>query len=252
LTRTIAAVENNPGRLFQSATASSRDTWTQGPFGRGSSGVRRTISYYDKGLVLGLLLDFRIRHDTQNRKSLDTAMRTLYQRYYKKLGRGWTDAEFRRVCEETAGTGLADFFEYASTTRTIDYERYLAYAGLQLEPARSLPDADLGALVEDVSGALTVAAVEDGSAAAKAGIAAGDVFAAVDGGAVDGAGLKTAVAARKPGDRLQVLVRRGGAERVVAVTLDAKLERTWRLAPVPSPNARQSEVFADWTAITVK
>ena len=144
LTRTIAAVENNPGRLFQSAAASSRDTWTQGPFGRGASGVRRTISYYDKGLVLGLLLDLRIRHETQNRKSLDTVMRTLYQRYYKKLGRGWTDAEFRRVCEKTAGTGLADFFEYATTTREIDYDRYLAYGGLRLEPVPAQPAAEGG------------------------------------------------------------------------------------------------------------
>ena len=29
--RTIARYENNPGRLFQSATTSSKDTWTQGP-----------------------------------------------------------------------------------------------------------------------------------------------------------------------------------------------------------------------------
>jgi len=252
LTRTIAAVENNPGRLFQSATASSRDTWTQGPFGRGASGVRRTISYYDKGLVLGLLLDFRIRHETKNRKSLDTVMRTLYQKYYKQAGRGWTDAEFRRVCEEAAGTTLADFFEYASTTRKIDYEKYLAHAGLQLEPARALPDADLGALVEDVNGALTVAAVEDGSAAAKAGIVAGDVFAAVDGRAVDGAGLKTAVAPRKPGDRLPVLVRRGGAVQEIEVTLDARLEKSWRLVRVPGPNALQAAIFAGWTATTVK
>jgi predicted metalloprotease with PDZ domain len=252
LTRTIAAVENNPGRLFQSATASSRDTWTQGPFGRGASGVRRTISYYDKGLVLGLLLDFRIRHDTHNRKSLDTVMRTLYRRYYKKLGRGWTDAEFRRTCEETAGTALADFFEYASTTRKIDYEKYLGYAGLQLEPARVLPDADLGALVEDANGALTVAAVEDGSAAANAGIVAGDVLASVDGRAVDAAALKAMVAAKKPGDRAQVLIRRDGAERVVDVVFDARLERSWRLMTVPQPSAPQTAIFANWTAVTVK
>ena len=48
-------------------------------------------------------------------------MRTLYRRYYKTLGRGWTDAEFQGMCEETAGTSLADFFEDALTTRTIDY-----------------------------------------------------------------------------------------------------------------------------------
>jgi predicted metalloprotease with PDZ domain len=252
LSRNIAAYENTTGRLFQSATASSRDTWIQGPFARGGSGIRRTISYYDKGPILGLLLDFRIRHETKNRKSLDTVMRTLYQKYYKQLGRGWTDAEFQRVCEETAGTRLADFFEYASTTRKIDYEKYLAYAGLQLEPARVLPDADLGALTEDVNGTLTVAAVEDGSAAGKAGLAAGDVIAAVGGAVVDAAGLKTAVAAKKPGDRLTMIVRRDGRERAVDVALDARLENSWRLTAAPKPDAAQATIFADWTAITVK
>jgi predicted metalloprotease with PDZ domain len=252
LSRTIATVENTPGHLFQSVTAASRETWTQGPFARGNSGIRRTISYYDKGPILGLLLDFRIRHETENRKSLDTVMRTLYRKYYKQLARGWTDAEFRRVCEETAGTSLADLFEYASTTRKIDYETYLAYAGLRVEPARVLPDADLGALVEDVDGALTVAAVEDGTAAERAGIVAGDVLAAADGRAMDGAGLKATVAARKPGDLLPILVRRGEDERVIGVTLDARLERSWRLSPVPSPNALQAKILASWTAVTVK
>ena len=142
LGRTIAACENNPGRLFQAATESSRETWTQGPFGRGGGGgVPRTISYYDKGAVLGLLLDLRIRHETHNRRSLDTVMRALYEQYYKELGRGWTDEEFRRVCERVAGVTLADIFEYASTTRVIDYARYLAYAGLGFEPPKALGEA---------------------------------------------------------------------------------------------------------------
>jgi len=144
LTRTIAAVENNPGRLFQSAAASSRETWNQGPFGRGGTGAGKTISYYDKGAVLALLLDFRIRHETKNRKSLDDVMRALYRNYYKQRGRGWTEAEFRRTCEETAGTGLADFFEYATTAREIDYDRYLAYGGLRLERVPGQTEAEGG------------------------------------------------------------------------------------------------------------
>jgi predicted metalloprotease with PDZ domain len=144
LSRTITAVESSPGRLVQSAAASSRETWNQGPFGRGGTSAGKTISYYDKGAVLALLLDFRIRHETKNRKSLDTAMRALYRTYYKQLGRGWTEAEFRQTCEETAGTGLADFFEYATTTREIDYGRYLGYGGLRLEPVPAQPAAEGG------------------------------------------------------------------------------------------------------------
>ncbi len=144
LSRTITAVESSPGRLVQSVAASSRETWNQGPFGRGGTGAGKTISYYDKGAVLALLLDFRIRHETENRKSLDTVMRALYRTYYRRLGRGWTDAEFQRTCEEAAGAGLADFFEYATTTREIDYDRYLAYGGLRLERVPVQPPAEGG------------------------------------------------------------------------------------------------------------
>jgi predicted metalloprotease with PDZ domain len=243
LSRTIAACENDPGRLFQSVTASSRETWTQGPFGRGG-GLRKTISYYDKGAALGLLLDLRIRGATKNRRSLDTVMRTLYGRYYKQLGRGWTDEEFRRACEEAAGTGLAEIFEYASTTKAIDYARHLAFAGLRLDPPRTLPDVDFGAIVEDVNGALTVAAVEGGSSAASAGLAAGDVIASLDGASVDAAGLKAAIASRKPGERVQIVLRRAGAERTLEARLDARVERTWRISPVPKPSAPQAAILA--------
>jgi len=243
LSRTIAACENNPGRLFQSVTASSRETWTQGPFGRGG-GVRKTISYYDKGAALGLLLDLRIRGATKNRRSLDTVMRTLYGRYYKQLGRGWTDEEFRRACEEAAGTGLAEIFEYASTTKAIDYARHLAFAGLRLDPPRTLPEADFGAIVEDVNGALTVAAVEGGSSAASAGLAAGDVIASLDGASVDAAGLKAAIASRKPGERVRIVLRRAGTERTLEARLDARVERTWRISPVPKPSAPQAAILA--------
>ncbi|RPJ70508.1 MAG: M61 family peptidase [Acidobacteria bacterium] len=248
LGRTIAASENNPGRLFQSATASSRETWTQGPFGRGRGGIPRTVSYYDKGAVLGLILDLRIREATKNRNSLDTVMRALYRRYYKELARGWTDEEFQAACEEAAGTPLRDIFEYASTPKAIDYERYLGSAGLRLEPPRALPEGDLGALVEDVNGALTVAAVEAGSAAARAGLAGGDAIASMDGAAVDAGGLKSALAARKPGGLVRLVVRRAGAERTVDVTLDPRMERTWRLSPVPNPTPLQAAILESLTA----
>jgi len=247
LGRTVAAYENNPGRLFQSATESSRETWTQGPFGRRGTGIPRTISYYEKGAVLGLLLDLQIRGATKNERSLDTVMQALYAKYYKELGRGWTDEEFRRACEDVAGASLPEIFEYASTTRPIDYARFLAYAGLQLDPPRPLPGAALGALVEDVTGMLTIAAVEEESAAAKAGLAARDVIVSLDGAAVDAAGLEAALAARKPGERARLVARRGGTDRTLDVTLDARLGRTWRISPVPKPTTLQATILASWS-----
>ncbi|MEP6713471.1 MAG: hypothetical protein ABJA37_13685, partial [Ferruginibacter sp.] len=129
----INAVENNPGRLYQSLTQASYETWSDGPFGKQGEDAKKSISYYDKGPAVGLILDFAIRHSTQNKKSLDDVMRLLYWQYYKKLERGFTDAEFQQACETVAGISLAHEFEYVYTTKELDYNTYLAYAGLKVE-----------------------------------------------------------------------------------------------------------------------
>ena len=128
----IAAYENKPGHLYQSATQSSYETWSDGPFVKPEV-ADRTISYYDKGPALGMLLDFAIRHATGNRRSLDDVMRALYRQYYQEKKIGFTDEEFRQVCERIAGAPLPDIFDYASTVKDVDYGKYLAYAGLAID-----------------------------------------------------------------------------------------------------------------------
>jgi predicted metalloprotease with PDZ domain len=128
--KSINAFENNPGRLYQSLVQASYETWSDGPFGKQGEDAKKSISYYDKGPAVGLLLDFAIHHATQNKKSLDDVMRLLYWQYYKKLQRGFTDAEFQQACETVAGISLSPLFEYVYTTKELDYNKYLAYAGL--------------------------------------------------------------------------------------------------------------------------
>lgn len=130
--RNITAFENGPGRLHQSLVQASYETWTTGPFGRQGKDANRSISYYDKGPVVGLFLDFTIRNATGNKQSLDDVMRLLYWKYYKELQRGFTDAEFQLACETIAGMSLKDFFENVYTAKELDYRNYLAYAGLDI------------------------------------------------------------------------------------------------------------------------
>ncbi|TDO24626.1 M61 family metallopeptidase [Pedobacter duraquae] len=128
----LMAYENKPGHLYQSVTQSSFQTWTYGPSVK-KEDADKTISYYDKGPILGLMLDMKIRQETNNKKSLDDVMRTLYKQYYKKLRRGFTSQEFRTVCEQVAGTDLNEFFSYATTTTAPNYIKYFAYAGLDID-----------------------------------------------------------------------------------------------------------------------
>ena len=128
LQNNIRSYESKPGRLLQSAADASYNTWNDGPFGAGDS----AISYYEKGPVLGAMLDLKIRHETLNKRSLDDVMRALYREYYQEKGRGFTEAEFRAVAERIAGVSLAECFDYANTVKAPDYKKYFGYAGLDV------------------------------------------------------------------------------------------------------------------------
>ncbi|MGA3187827.1 MAG: M61 family peptidase, partial [Bryobacteraceae bacterium] len=133
LAAAIGTFENAPGRNYQSATEASLNTWNSGS---GVAGDRNTaISYYNNGAMLGAMLELNIRAASGNRHSLDDAMRGLYRKYYLEQKRGFTAAEFRAECEAAAGEPLGEVFDYASTSREVDYQRHFALAGLRLEVA---------------------------------------------------------------------------------------------------------------------
>ena len=128
MSKVFANNQNNPAHLTQSVAEASRKAWTQSFFGNPDE-----VSYYDKGLVLSVLLDLKIRHETGNNKSLDDVMRTCYQEFYKKRQRGFTQNEFQQVCEKLAGTSLKSFFDLIHNTEEIDYEKYFSCAGLTIQ-----------------------------------------------------------------------------------------------------------------------
>jgi len=239
----IARYENIPGHLFQSATESSFDTWMKF-FGRGGNAANTTISYYDKGAALGMLLDFKIRNETKNRKSLDDVMRTLYQKYYKEKKRGFTDQEFREVCESVAGCQLAEIFEYASTVKDIDYPKYFAYAGLDIDvQPKELTGAFFGAVTQDRSGNLVISNVEWDSPASQAGLSVEDEIIALDGSRVTSRTMSEILNSKKPGDKVQALISRRNTVREVEVVLGKKMERSFNIRPLSSPNPLQSAIL---------
>jgi predicted metalloprotease with PDZ domain len=132
----ISAYENDPGRKYQSLVQASYNTWSDGPFGSRDPSNDKSISCYDKGAIVGFILDLSIRNATSGKKSLDDVMRSLYDNYYKTLGRGFTDAELQAECELIAGVSLSAEFEYVYTTKDIDYEKYLSLAGLKLNSTK--------------------------------------------------------------------------------------------------------------------
>jgi predicted metalloprotease with PDZ domain len=244
---TIAHYENVPGHLFQSAAESSFDTWIQF-FSRGENTANTTISYYDKGAALGLLLDLKIRNETKNRASLDDVMRTLYQTFYKEKKRGFTDQEFREVCEGVAGCPLAEIFDvYAATVNDIDYPKYLAYAGLEIDvEPKEVPGVWLGAATQDQSGSPIISSVEWASPASQAGLSSQDEIIALDGVRVSSRTFAELLNSKKPGDKIMILISRRNTVREVEVILGKNIERSFQIKPISNPNPLQSMILKDW------
>lgn len=119
---------NNPKRLTLTLAAAGYDIW-DGPFGiRGEK-----LPFYEKGSILGFLLDIKIRVATNNQKSLIDVIHYLHSEYYKKQNRGFTETELREAFEMAAGEKLDEIFDYIYTLKPLDYNKYLNPAGIDIE-----------------------------------------------------------------------------------------------------------------------
>lgn len=247
LSSTIARYENVPGSKVQSATESSFDTWIRF-FYRSEESANISISYYDKGAVLGLLLDLKIRHQSRNQRSLDDVMRLLYRKYYQGKKRGWTDAEFRAECEAMAGSSLAEIFEdYAATVKDIDYPKYLSYAGLEIDTSwHELSGVDMGITTQAAEGNLIVTSVSSGSSAQEAGLSAKDEIIALNGVRVSPGHFESLLSAHGPGEKVRLLISRRNKIRELDVTLAPKRERKFRIKADSRPGKLEADILQSW------
>ena len=131
----IGRMQANPARKRVSADEASLRVWESGN-SEGYDG----LSYYDKGELIGLCLDLKIRHLTNSAKSLDDVMRLLLQRHNPPKP-GYGEDEIRATVSEVAGQDLSAFYDLlARSTDELPFSECLGYAGLD-SALRPLPNA---------------------------------------------------------------------------------------------------------------
>ena len=242
----IGTIENQPGSRVQSVADASFDAWVK--FYRpNENSANSTISYYTKGAVLGSLLNLAILDGSDGARSLDDVMRFLYQEYYKKQQRGFTDTEFKQALETAAGRSFDDFFaKYVNDTEAIDYNAFFAPVGMKLTTAPANPaDGFLGATTVPTGGRATVTAVRRDGPAWTDGLNVGDEIIAVDSIRVLD-DLNRLLVGRKPGDAVQVLINRAGLLRELPIRLSNNPLIIYKLEPLPNQTDRQKRLYAKW------
>lgn len=243
----INAFEGKPGRLYQTLEQASYETWSDGPFGRTGDEINKTISYYDKGPAVGLLFDFKIRQATGNKKSLDDVMRFLYKEYYQKKKRGFTEDELRNAFESVAGTSLADEYEYVTTTKELDYSKYLAYAGLTIDTAmHEMPGAYLGFSVRDRNDSVIINNVDYESPGWITGLRRGQQVSEINGKKATADMFNKIIADAKPGDKINLSVPDSNKTRKLDFIFRIKRERSYKITTIENPDPAQKQILESW------
>lgn len=163
---------HNPGRYNYSVAQSSFDTWLDG-YVPGVPG--RKTSIYDEGSLIALMLDFLIRKSTTGNKSLDDVMHAMYFDI-AKTGRGYSENDFKTICEKISGRSFEDFFNnyiHAAVSYESLLHEVLDFAGLELTetPSTKSYERFFGFTVD---GANKVFNVAPSSPAEAAGLTRGD------------------------------------------------------------------------------
>ncbi len=243
----ISNYESKPGRQFQTPADASYYTWEEGPFGRTGDEVNKTISPYDKGPLLGILLDFKIRHETNNKSSLDDLMKLLYNKYYKKEKRGFTEEEFRKEAEAIATVSLSDFFDYIYTLKKVDYNTYLNYAGLQMDlNPKTIPGNWIGLNLRERNDSLLVTDVEWQSPAWNAGLRKGYAINGLNGSKITLAGFRSVLDQSMKGATLKISFTGKKGEETTDVTVAKKQVIPYSISKIMNPNPLQLAIYNSW------
>ena len=249
--RAIQALQKTPGRFVQSAEESSFDTWIK-YYRQDENSINSQVSYYDKGAILGLLLDLEIRKRTTGAKSLDDVMRYLYLEFYKK-NRNYTPQDFQKACELVAGASLEQFFaSYIRGREELDYNSAFAAAGLRLDTAGASeatePEARvyLGADLAQQQDRLMVTRVYAGSPAYEQGLNAGDQIVALNNMRPTKDFFDARLAEKKPGDLITLTIFRFDDLSTLLIKLGQRSDGTYRIVPLPNPTNQQRQIYKSW------
>ena len=246
LGRRIAAFELEPGRKLLSVEQSSWETWAT-PDDRDA-----WFSYYDKGMVIGLILDLHLRQASKGQASTDTVFRALWKRW-RETGLGLTPEQLEQAFVEALPPGEARdetsriFRDYVHGVVELDYDRYLGLAGYRLERQQKNVGPSIGATFEARQGSLTLTEVERDSPADRGGLGTGDRLKAIDGHALTSSddwelARKTLVI----GEEHVVTIERQGRviERKI-VPIEAG-EPALEVVAIPGVDAEQSLLRREW------
>jgi predicted metalloprotease with PDZ domain len=240
LSSQISELEARPAERWQSAEQSSLDAWLE-KYALYNQ-PQRSVSYYTKGQVLGVLLDILLRDRSDNQRSLDDLMRAMNQDFAKS-GKYYRDSlDVRLTAEKLVDSPLDDFFsKYISGAAPLPYADLFSRAGLELRQTETV-HATLGfTLQREPNGPWVVASIDPGSSAEKSGLKVGDEILRWN-NADTPRRPERWVGQQKPGEDLRLRIRRGEKEETVTLRLGELREELYDVVEASNISDRAKRI----------
>jgi predicted metalloprotease with PDZ domain len=241
----IGELERRPAHLTQSVEESSLDAWLEGDayYRR----PERSISYYNKGELLGITLDLAVREASHGHASLREVFQWMNQNYARK-GRYFPDSDgVREAAEAVSHANLGWFFsKYVAGMDEIPWNDFFHEVGLHLTEEKSTV-ADTGFTASrNFDGPMIVTAVTAGSEAERAGLQTGNTILEINGN-VPGEESVPEIERLAPGDAIAVKIRaRRGGERELKWKVGSRDEISYVLKNAENVTAERQARRAAW------
>jgi len=237
----IAAVENTPGNKVDPVAGSSWDAWIK-YYRPNENSKNSSVSYYDKGAVLGGVLNLWIINNSKGKKSLDDVFRYLYETYYKKLGRGFTDAELEMAFSTVAGTSAKELFaNLIYDIKTPAYEdlfKQVGYEFINKNATKEIPFLGFTSLNNKITSVLK------GGSAYQFGLNVNDEILKVNNENFEG--VDKLLATKKIGDSILFTIKRDGLEKNYFIPVIKSPQVQFELKPINNPTVLQKELEKKW------
>ncbi len=200
-------VEGSVGSRVQPVSHASFDAWIKA-YRPNENSSNTTMSYYSRGSVIAMMLDSKIIQKYKGKKSLDDFMQLIYNKYYLKKGRGFSETEFKTELSSFIGENMDDFYaKYIDGTEIPDYNAQFSPIGLNVAyVGESKPS--VGLSLSQSGGKTIVKGIRSNSAAEDAGLSVNDEVIGFNGLRADKSSLDSYFDNVITGEKINVLFSR--------------------------------------------
>jgi predicted metalloprotease with PDZ domain len=260
---------NRPGRRETPLAELSFEAWIK-QYKPADNHINRAVSYYEKGLWVGMALDLELRLASGGRRGLPELFRQLWNQAGRREA-AVTETDVRAAARAVGGRSFDAFFDrYIHGTEDVPLPRLWRRSGLEVRLLRPWDAAAgetditrrrrarswIGVAVQGSgypggSERAIIKNVLPDSPAARAGLTFGDEIVAVNADRVTAASVGRRLADHAPGARTVITYFRRERLHTASITIGTSPERKLDLKPAPSASRAATAVRRGWLGVAV-